>query len=230
MRNEKRARGGSRRMATASPLRMSVRRPAESVLGQRAGRTRGERRGCLSHGRALPCDRRTPARIPALRRSRRASSRRALRPISDRPAGDERQCDRTVASGAPVARGDVAEHAHRHFGSPGRRRSARLPPAPSRASSVIRPTSCLRPARRDPAARSDRQPTKSVLDLATSPASPTSSGVTVPSVSWPTMMKPFLRAQHVHRLGAVGRDAECSPALDHGLPHRLAVVGGTLIS
>ena len=56
------------------------------------------------------------------------------------------------------------------------------------------------------------------LNFETIHSMPASAGVTVPSVSWPTMMKPFSGAQHVHDLGAVGGDVELGPRLGDGLP------------
>ena len=58
-------------------------------------------------------------------------------------------------------------------------------------SSLSNPTSCFRPGRRRSGSVSERLPTKSGFDIATILPMPRSSGVTVPSVSCPTMMKPF---------------------------------------
>ena len=55
---------------------------------------------------------------------------------------------------------------------------------------MSRPTSCLRSARTLSGRDIDRLPMKS-LRLLTIQSMPRSSGVTVPSVSWPAMMKPF---------------------------------------
>ncbi len=57
-----------------------------------------------------------------------------------------------------------------------------------RGSLVRRPTSCFRAAAFMDGRSSDRLPTKSTLFLPMAQVSPASSGVTVPSVSWPTMM------------------------------------------
>ena len=56
MRSEKRARGGSRRTTTASPSACA----SCAGIGLAQGAAAGEGWGRLSHGRALPWDRRTP--------------------------------------------------------------------------------------------------------------------------------------------------------------------------
>ena len=112
-----------------------------------------------------------------------------LLPIMDRlprraPArSSARSCARVAGGEWPSMRIGRGWRDRRRYCAP----SSRTAPS---ISSVSRPTSRLRRRETRPVAATS-EPDEIGFDLATSRASPTSSGVTVPSVSWPTMMKPF---------------------------------------
>ena len=156
-----------------------------------------------------------------------SGGRRRVEPSADQrpPAGDERECDRTAASGAPVARGDVAEHAHRHRL---RRVGDDLRALLQDILSVLghQADQLLAPWRDEIRPRERAAPDEVRLGPGDQPCEPHVVGRHRAVGLLADHDEALLRAQHVHRLGAVGGDAEGLPALDHGLPHRLPVVGG----
>ena len=165
------------------------------------------------------------SRRPGLR-DRAAGHRHVERLADPRAAGrDQRQRDRAAECGAPVARGDVAEH-----GIGGRlrrrwRRSARPPPAPRPGRSVSRPTSCLRSGRAQVGARPAALADEVGLRLGDDPAQAEIVGRHRAVGLLADDDVALLGAQHVHRLGAVGRDAVRLRRPPQRLPHRAAVVG-----
>ena len=141
---------------------------------------------------------------------REPARRRRVEPPADAgpPASTSASAIERSAVGAPVARGDVAQHAHRRRLRPG---SATIcAPSSSNDASVVgqEADELLAPRRDRVRPRQRPTPTKSASDLATTPRGPTSSRRDRAVGLLADDDEALLSAQHVHRLGAVGRDAE----------------------
>ena len=149
-------------------------------------------------------------------------------PIRLRPSATMASAIEWPKVGAEIGRGDMAE----------RRRACRR----ARASTTsARPLRARSPGRRGqkadellatrPAYRAGKRALADEVRFSFPIAQPRprSSGVTVPSVSWPTMMKPFSARRHASPR-CRRRAADASRLAPDRLPDRAAVVGGTLTS
>ena len=126
---------------------------------------------------------------------------------------------------APIGRGDMAEHRHRHRRWLGSATICAPSSSTIAGSTVRRPTSCLRSGFSMSGRASERLPTKSGLALPTCPAEAeiVRRHRAVGLLADDDVA--LLGAQHMHRLGAVGRDAERLARGIDRLPDRAAVIG-----
>ena len=142
---------------------------------------------------------------------RPASDTRTFSPIRLRPFCTSASAIERLQVRAEIARRDVAQHRHRARVRARRRRPARLPAArPSDRRSAGRRDACGRSAP-CPRARASAGRGSPCSWRRSSPCRDRS-GVTEPSVSWPTMMKPFSARSTCIVSVPYGVMPNCSPA------------------